>query len=63
MAIAAAAPAAVRLTRSGLKNGPLSVEQSLAWESTAQPLTTMTADFAEGIDAARSHRTPIFSGR
>lgn len=62
-AIAEAAPAAVGLTRSGLLNGPFTVEASLAWESVAQPLTAMTEDFAEGIAAARQHHVPVFSGR
>ncbi|MFC9995489.1 enoyl-CoA hydratase/isomerase family protein [Nocardia sp. NPDC127526] len=61
--IAAAAPIAVQLTRAGLRNGPVGTEQGLAWEATAQPLTTMTNDFAEGITAARQHRPATFTGR
>ncbi|MER7770463.1 enoyl-CoA hydratase/isomerase family protein [Kitasatospora sp. NPDC096140] len=60
--IAAAAPLAVRLTRSGLAQGPLTVEQALAWEALAQPVTLTTDDFREGVQARRDHRPPHFTG-
>ncbi|QIS22632.1 enoyl-CoA hydratase/isomerase family protein [Nocardia terpenica] len=61
--IAAAAPIAVRLTKSALATGYSTVEQALAWEALAQPVTTQTADFAEAIVARRDHRPARFLGR
>ncbi|MBU3066556.1 enoyl-CoA hydratase/isomerase family protein [Nocardia sp. NEAU-G5] len=61
--IAGAAPIAVRLTKTALAAGQPSVEQALAWEALAQPVTTQTADFTEGITARREHRRPHFLGR
>ncbi|GAA2253563.1 MULTISPECIES: enoyl-CoA hydratase/isomerase family protein [Kitasatospora] len=60
--IAAAAPLAVRLTKDGLNRPLMTVEQALAWESLAQPVTTATADFREGVQARRERRTPHFTG-
>ncbi|MFF9481821.1 enoyl-CoA hydratase/isomerase family protein [Streptomyces sp. NPDC014733] len=60
--IAAAAPLAVRLTRSGLAQGQPTVEQALAWEGLAQSVTTTTDDFREGVRARREHRRPHFTG-
>ncbi|MFF2809213.1 enoyl-CoA hydratase/isomerase family protein [Streptomyces sp. NPDC058000] len=60
--IAAAAPLAVRLTKSGLAQGQPTVERALTWEALAQPVTTTTDDFREGIQARREHRRPHFTG-
>ncbi|MFE3182113.1 enoyl-CoA hydratase/isomerase family protein [Streptomyces violascens] len=60
--MAAAAPLAVRLTKSGLSQGQLTVEQALTWEALAQPVTTTTDDFREGVQARREHRPPRFTG-
>ncbi|MER7988156.1 enoyl-CoA hydratase/isomerase family protein [Streptomyces noursei] len=60
--IAAAAPLAVRLTKSGLAQGQPTVERALAWEALAQPVTTTTDDFREGIQARRERRHPHFTG-
>lgn len=60
--IASAAPLAMRLTRSGLAQGQLTVEQALTWEALAQPVTVTTDDFREGIEARREHRPPRFTG-
>ncbi|GAA3167714.1 MULTISPECIES: enoyl-CoA hydratase/isomerase family protein [Streptomyces] len=60
--IAAAAPLAVRLTKSGLAQGQLTVEQALTWEGLAQAVTTTTDDFREGVRARRERRRPRFTG-
>ncbi|WP_044380579.1 enoyl-CoA hydratase/isomerase family protein [Streptomyces noursei] len=60
--IAAAAPLAVRLTKSGLAQGQPTVERALAWEALAQPVTTATDDFREGVQARRERRHPHFTG-
>ncbi|MFB7634280.1 enoyl-CoA hydratase/isomerase family protein [Streptomyces sp. NPDC056149] len=60
--IAAAAPLAVRLTKSGLAQGQPTVEQALAWEALAQPVTTTTDDFREGVRAQQERRRPHFTG-
>lgn len=61
--IAAAAPIAVRLTKSAFAAGQPTVTQALGWEALAQPVTTQTADFREGVDARITRRTPRFLGR
>jgi enoyl-CoA hydratase/carnithine racemase len=61
--IAGAAPIAVRLTKTALASGQPSVDQALSWEALAQPVTTQTADFTEGITARRENRPPHFLGR
>ncbi|MFE3768736.1 enoyl-CoA hydratase/isomerase family protein [Streptomyces sp. NPDC059122] len=60
--IAAAAPLAVRLTKSGLAQGQPTVEQALTWEGLAQSVTTTTDDFREGVQARRERRRPHFTG-
>ncbi|TQF04207.1 enoyl-CoA hydratase/isomerase family protein [Kitasatospora acidiphila] len=60
--IAAAAPLAVRLTKSGLAHGRLTVEQALTWEALAQPVTITSDDFREGVQARQEHRNPHFTG-
>ncbi|MEU5301110.1 enoyl-CoA hydratase/isomerase family protein [Streptomyces noursei] len=60
--IAAAAPLAVRLTKSGLAQGQPTVERALTWEGLAQPVTTTTDDFREGVQARRERRRPHFTG-
>ncbi|MFE7664385.1 enoyl-CoA hydratase/isomerase family protein [Streptomyces celluloflavus] len=59
---AAAAPLAVRLTKSGLAQGQPTVEQALTWEALAQPVTVTTDDFREGVRARQEHRPPRFTG-
>lgn len=60
--IAAAAPLAVRLTRSGLAQGQPTIEQALNWEGLAQPVTITTDDFREGVQARRERRRPHLTG-
>ncbi|MFJ5677510.1 enoyl-CoA hydratase/isomerase family protein [Streptomyces sp. NPDC093097] len=60
--IAAAAPLAVRLTKAALAQGQPTVEQALTWEALAQPVTTTTDDFREGVSARRERRRPHFTG-
>lgn len=61
--IAAAAPIATRLTKSGLEQAAAGLEASLQWEALAQPVTMLTADIHEGIEARRQHRPPEFLDR
>jgi enoyl-CoA hydratase len=42
--------------------GPASIEESLRWESLAQPVTMATDDLVEGLAAARERRRPEFRG-
>jgi enoyl-CoA hydratase/carnithine racemase len=62
--IAANAPVAVRLTLAGLRTGAhRSLDDALAFESLAQPVTFATTDLSEGLAAARERRRPSFTGR
>ncbi len=62
--VATRAPIATRLTKVALASGGhASFEAALAWESVAQPLTMVTADLREGVQAARERRPPRFTGR
>ena len=62
--VATRAPVATRLTKSALASGGhASFEAALAWESVAQPLTMVTADLREGVQAARERRSPRFTGQ
>ena len=61
--IAGAAPIAVRLTKTALTGGQPTVDQALAWEALAQPVTTQTTDFTEGITARLEKRPPRFLGQ
>ena len=61
---AAGAPVAVRLTKAALRHaGHRSIEEALAWEGLAQPVTMATADLREGLAAQAERRTPRFTGR
>lgn len=62
--IAAGAPVAVRLTKAALAfAGQRSIEEALAWEGVAQPVTMATADLREGLAAQAERRPPRFTGR
>jgi enoyl-CoA hydratase len=62
--IAAAAPIATRLTKSGLRGGGHgSIEEALQFEALAQPVTFATDDLREGLAASRERRAPTFTGR
>jgi enoyl-CoA hydratase len=62
--VAAAAPVAVRLTKSALVGGaPADVRTALEWEALAQSVTLATDDVLEGFAAAREKRRPTFTGR
>lgn len=62
--IAAAAPIATRLTKTGLSRGTArTFQEALDWEALAQPVSMTTADFREGFTAAKERRTPIFRHR
>ena len=62
--IAAAAPLATRLVKAGLARGTAgSIEDALAWEGLAQPVTMLTKDKAEASAAMAAKRPPVFTGR
>ena len=62
--IAGNAPVAVRLTKAALAfAGHRSIDEALAWEAVAQPVTMATADLLEGIAAQTERRAPRFTGR
>jgi enoyl-CoA hydratase len=62
--IASNGPIAVRLTVAGLRNGtPRSLDDALAYEALAQPVTFASADLTEGLAAAKERRKPDFKGR
>lgn len=62
--VATRAPIATRLTKAALASGGhASFDAALRWESVAQPLTMVTADLREGVQAARARRSPRFTGR
>jgi enoyl-CoA hydratase/carnithine racemase len=60
--IAASAPIAVRLTKSGFMQAEHGLEAALQWEGLAQPITMATDDLHEGILARRERRAPRFTG-
>jgi len=61
--IAAAAPLATRLTKAALaRPGHRDVEEALAWEGLAQPVTMASADLREGLRAQAERRPPRFTG-
>lgn len=63
-AVAGNAPIATRLTKEILRGrGPQSLEESIQWESLAQPITLATEDLQEGLAAARERRAPQFKDR
>lgn len=62
--VAVGAPVAVRLTKAALAGaGQRSIEQALAWEALAQPVTMTTQDLQEGLRAQAERRRPVFQGR
>lgn len=61
--IAGTAPIASRLTKVALGQRHASVEDCLAWEALAQPITMATEDLQEGIAAVVARRAPQFDGR
>ncbi|HVQ91477.1 MAG TPA: enoyl-CoA hydratase-related protein [Mycobacteriales bacterium] len=62
--VASRAPLATRLTKVALAGGgPASLSAALAWESVAQPVTMVTEDLREGLQAQRERRAPRFTGR
>jgi enoyl-CoA hydratase len=63
-AIAGAAPLAVRGTKESLRNSETStIGEALAREASVQAETFKTKDAAEGIQAMREKRPPVFTGR
>ena len=60
--VASAAPVATRLTKVGLALGPRSLEDVLAWEALAQPITMATEDLKEGLRARAERRPAVFTG-
>ncbi len=61
--IAAGAPVAVRLTKAALAFAShRSIEEALAWEGLAQPVTMSSADLQEGLAAQAERRPPRFTG-
>jgi enoyl-CoA hydratase/carnithine racemase len=62
--IASRAPVATRLTKQALAGGGhASFDAALAWESIAQPVTMVTEDAREGVQAQRERRPARFTGR
>lgn len=57
------APLAVASIRRALAQGPMTLEQALAFESATQPMLSMTADHREGIAAFFDKRKPVFRGK
>jgi len=63
-AVAAGAPAAVRLTKVALRGtGPRDWESATQWEGLAQAVTLASEDLAEGLAALREKRPAQFTGR
>lgn len=62
--IAATAPVATRMLKAGLARGTSgTIEDALAWEALAQPVTMLTQDKAEASAAMAAKRPPVFTGR
>jgi enoyl-CoA hydratase len=62
--IASRAPVATRLTKRALAGGGhASFDAAVAWEAVAQPVTMVTDDAREGVQAQRERRPARFVGR
>lgn len=60
--VAARAPIATRLTKAALaRGGHPTIDDALAWEALAQPITMATADLREGLRAQAERRPPRFT--
>jgi len=61
--VAAQAPVALRLTKAALaRSGHATLEDALAWEALAQPVTMATSDLREGLRAQAERRPARFTG-
>ena len=61
--VAAQAPVALRLTKAALaRGGHPTLDDALAWEALAQPITMATNDLREGLRAQIERRPPRFTG-
>ena len=57
------APLSIAAIRSGLADGPMSLDRFLDLENEQQPMLSMTRDHLEGRTAFLEKRAPVFTGR